>query len=1323
MSRKRWKRSLCGIMSAAVFASSIGMPLDAYASIGSPGKQYYFVNMDGSEKELVIDENNNGGLEAGNGAIAWIREEKADHCWNLISGEDGTYNIQNDNSKLMLAPVSDEAEALLVQQAAEQDDLKQSWAFESVDTEQNIYRIKNVATDLYMEKKAENTMQQGWRVDIIQNTLDEANNGQLWHLEDTGNSIEMPETSNQPDLGETLYYLVNTDNSNKELVIDENHNGGMGIGNGAITWTREDKEDHWWKFEKRTNGKYQIVNVKSGYALTPRSEETEAILEQQVIDVENDLQTWIVEVVNKNESTFRIKNAVTGLYIEKKSETEMIGGWRVDVIQTDFSESEARQVWKFEKTEEDPIGEFLITSDINRGKITPAKTGAEAGDTKTFEIVPDAGYQIERILVNETEQSFETNEDGSVSFTLENIQGDAKVSVTTGLQDWVVCAPSNDFQGRNQCLSSRVVEGLDGTLYCTFEWGERSEISGEYVFPIYKSNNKGQNWIKVGEVQNDDSIHPDEMLPDTDNGGVLKNYQWQLQNCPQLFVLPEAMGSLPAGTLLCAGNAVTIEENALKVSDAGDGGLWKTSLDLYYSTDGGENWNYISTLAEGGRNIMGYDPVWEPFFVYYDNQLICYFSDERVYEYNNNQKLVHRTTTDGINWTELVDDVMIPGDHCRPGMPIVSQMENGQWIYVYEGVGISNPFVSFYKISDSPLDWGDPADKGKILWESGSPYVTTLSDGRIIANTSAASEILINTSKNGTGKWIPYSTGGVPATYNRCLLQLSSGELLITGSGKGFGRSDNYIYTKLVDVNDLPETNINKAQFITSKKNDKVIGIWQGSASAGASAVTWTNTSATNQMWIPEQCDDGSYVLKNFQTEKVLAVKDSKINSTIIQADETNDETDNGKAQHWIIKNAGDGEYLLKNKLSGLYLSVNLSLNSGINLGDCVLQQVAETDSISVKWRFECVTEDGIKFEPEDAESGQEDKKLVGEVINLIAKLNKIGYDDASKAMIDAARTAYDKLEDRLKEQITNYNKLVQAEKIYYDLKQKIEKEQQNITAAEEVARLINHIGTVTAGTDSKVKIEIAKYAYTKLSAEQKKLVSNYPLLQQAEKLYEELLVRAGKAESDKIAAEAVTQIIEAIGTVKYEQTSKAKIDVARYAYNKLSAEQKKLVRNGNILTETEKKYNELKTKQWQVGKIYTVGNYKYKITSLSKNEVTLSGVKSKSLKKIIIDSRVKINGKSFKITAIGKSAFSNCKKATSAVIGKYVKKIGSTAFYKCSKLNMVTVKSKQLTSVGNKAFKGINSKAQIKVPSTKLSKYKKLMKNKGQDGSVEIKK
>ena len=59
------------------------------------------------------------------------------------------------------------------------------------------------------------------------------------------------------------------------------------------------------------------------------------------------------------------------------------------------------------------------------------------------------------------------------------------------------------------------------------------------------------------------------------------------------------------------------------------------------------------------------------------------------------------------------------------------------------------------------------------------------------------------------------------------------------------------------------------------------------------------------------------------------------------------------------------------------------------------------------------------------------------------------------------------------------------------------------------------------------------------------------------------------------------------------------------------------------------------------------------------------------------------------------------------------MKSIGSQAFYGCSKLTSITLKTSRLNSVGKNAVKGIGKKAVIKVPSKKVKAYKKLFSKK----------
>lgn len=140
-------------------------------------------------------------------------------------------------------------------------------------------------------------------------------------------------------------------------------------------------------------------------------------------------------------------------------------------------------------------------------------------------------------------------------------------------------------------------------------------------------------------------------------------------------------------------------------------------------------------------------------------------------------------------------------------------------------------------------------------------------------------------------------------------------------------------------------------------------------------------------------------------------------------------------------------------------------------------------------------------------------------------------------------------------------------------------------------------------------------------------------------------------------------------------------------------------------------------------GAVYKAGSLKYKVTSVKKKTVTVTGPNKKTVKSVTIGKTVKIKGTAYKITQIGNNAFSKCKKLKKVTIGANVTKIGKKAFYKDAKLKSIVVKTKKLKSVGSQALKGIHKKAKIKVPSSKLKKYKKLFKKKGQARTVKIKK
>ena len=165
-------------------------------------------------------------------------------------------------------------------------------------------------------------------------------------------------------------------------------------------------------------------------------------------------------------------------------------------------------------------------------------------------------------------------------------------------------------------------------------------------------------------------------------------------------------------------------------------------------------------------------------------------------------------------------------------------------------------------------------------------------------------------------------------------------------------------------------------------------------------------------------------------------------------------------------------------------------------------------------------------------------------------------------------------------------------------------------------------------------------------------------------------------------------------------------------------------------------------------GTSYIVDSLKYKIINASTNgkgTVSVTGTTSKTLTSLNLGS-VKIGGVTFKITeieanafkgktalktvkmgssvkSIGASAFSGCVKIASLTIGSGVTTIGNSAFYNCKALKNITISTTKLTSakVGKNAFKGVYKKVKIKVPTSKRSSYKTILKAKGVSSSASI--
>ncbi len=232
------------------------------------------------------------------------------------------------------------------------------------------------------------------------------------------------------------------------------------------------------------------------------------------------------------------------------------------------------------------------------------------------------------------------------------------------------------------------------------------------------------------------------------------------------------------------------------------------------------------------------------------------------------------------------------------------------------------------------------------------------------------------------------------------------------------------------------------------------------------------------------------------------------------------------------------------------------TLNGKYPLNGVSKQKVKDGDRIIFHYTDDYTLEDtGFSPDPDP-----DDNERVAEVEKKIDAIGDVTYTEASKAKIDAARKAYNDLTVSERKDVDNYQKLLDAEKKYSDLKK-----QDDQAKADAVKKLIDEMG------NDQDKIKEARKAYDDLTKDQKKLVTNYNKLTAAE--YQRASSTA--TSSDRKSAQDTIDLIDQIGD-KVSDTSGAKIDAARKAYDKLSDTQKALVTNYEQLEAAEEAYAKL---------------------------------------------------------------------------------------------------------------------------------------------------
>ncbi|MFF2932967.1 RICIN domain-containing protein [Streptomyces mirabilis] len=381
------------------------------------------------------------------------------------------------------------------------------------------------------------------------------------------------------------------------------------------------------------------------------------------------------------------------------------------------------------------------------------------------------------------------------------------------------------LKGRGNCaVYPKSAQLPSGRLVASFEKSTVVAATGSadrQTLPVYKSDDHGTTWQPLSEVK-----APAYLSSDPQYAKYTSNW-----TNPYLYTLSQDVGNLKQGTLLLA-SVVSGDDQYYREHKAADPN-WTPSNDgdrgdlaiaLYSSTDEGASWKVVNVIATGGwqggsagaigQNIatanthQQVDPVWEPYLMVYQGQLVCYYSDENDYTGFNattgvptldpanttaadshGQILAHRTW-DGRSgqWSAPVVDIAgltqsVGGGRTqigggRPGMANVVRTADGKWLLTFEywGGGANTRYV----VADNPLQFyrgsptGEavtslPVDTGsRPLATGGSPVVIRLPGGRLVYNAAGSGNVWVNDSGRSDGVWKEYQTTS-KAGYSRSL--------------------------------------------------------------------------------------------------------------------------------------------------------------------------------------------------------------------------------------------------------------------------------------------------------------------------------------------------------------------------------------------------------------------------------------------------------------------------------------------------------------------------------------------------------------------------
>ncbi len=422
----------------------------------------------------------------------------------------------------------------------------------------------------------------------------------------------------------------------------------------------------------------------------------------------------------------------------------------------------------------------------------------------------------------------------------------------------------------------------NGTLLATCEKTAVDNGMKYLSFPIFKSIDKGSTWTRISDVTTSE----------------MEGMRWE----PQLFELPISIGINPAGTILCAGLAIT--------NTYGNYTWEYGKIKLFKSNDLGLTWTFMSDIAQGGADPYG---IWEPFLIIDSTgKLVCFYADERQSE-SHSQMIVHQISSDGgYTWGPVVEDVAVNTQNLRPGMPTVSKLPNGKYFMTYEVVDAKdrdsgNPV--YYRFSDNCSNWGDATNLGtKLVSQDGvtpgsSPYNVWSpaggGNGMLIVSacfqtpsSERGSDNFVNYNL-GNGQWerisqpLTYSAlNGASNGYSRSMFVSADGKELYNVCNVNYNTAAHsklvYALTYLVKNNNSSIISSNTSQSNSSKS--------VSSKSTISSITSINSVYSSNTSEISSNTSDNSSGVSNVLSQSIPDSSNINVN-----------QTENGKKYLYII--------------------------------------------------------------------------------------------------------------------------------------------------------------------------------------------------------------------------------------------------------------------------------------------------------------------------------------------------------------------------------------------------------------------------------------